>query len=216
MDTARRQVLDAAWEVFKKRGYATTTLDDIARASAIPRRLIDAHFADKDELFYAIAEDASGMMESSASELITAAISDITANIQGYMSIILSYRDDFRAYRALVQEIRVTASPAFRERINANDSIFSRELAHMLKGLAQRALIKECDYEAASVAIIDAYAALISYRDASGEFLPSWRVRDMLQSLLYGGIMHPTLIPALGLKLKKGKRPQRQGEGDGL
>jgi len=208
MDTARQQLLDAGWKVFKERGYANTTLDDIARGNALPRRLIDEFFSDKDEFFYAIAEDATGMMQASASELITAAIQDITANIQGYMAIIINYRDDFRAYRVLIQEIRATACPAFRERIDANDRIFSRELANMLRGLAQKTLIKECDYEAASVAIIEAYAALISYRDADGEFLPSWRVRDTLQSLLYGGVMHPALFPALGAKLRRGKSPQ--------
>jgi TetR/AcrR family transcriptional regulator, cholesterol catabolism regulator len=206
MDADRRQLLDAAWKVFKARGYAATSLDEIARESSLPRRFIDERFAGKEELFYVIAEDASDMMKASASELISAAIPDIVANIQGYMAIIMGYRDDFRAYRALIQEVRATASPDFREKIDANDGIFSRELANMLKGLAQKSLIKECDYEATSVAIIEAYAALVAYRDAEGELLPSWRIRDTLQSFLYGGVMHPTLLQALSLKTQKGRR----------
>jgi AcrR family transcriptional regulator len=203
MGDVRKQVLTAAWKVYKDYGYAATTLDRIARESSVPLGLIGEYFSDRDELFYAIVEDATSMMETSASELIAAAIPDIAANIQGYMAIILNYRDDYRAYRAIVREIEIVAEPKYMARIREKDGVFSEALAIMLRGLAEKSLIKECDYEAASVAVVEAYAALVSYRDAKGDFLPDWRVRDMLQSLLYGGVMHSTMSPALGSRLKE-------------
>lgn len=47
----RARLLDAALEIFHARGYAATTLDDIARQAEITRGAIQWHFGNKAELY---------------------------------------------------------------------------------------------------------------------------------------------------------------------
>lgn len=52
------QILDAALAEFSERGYAATTMDDIARRSGLSKGGLYAHFASKDAIFEAMLHRA--------------------------------------------------------------------------------------------------------------------------------------------------------------
>lgn len=58
-ELTRRKLLEAALEVFSQKGYDATRLEDIAKAAGMTRGAIYHHFAGKNELFYALFEEAS-------------------------------------------------------------------------------------------------------------------------------------------------------------
>jgi AcrR family transcriptional regulator len=53
----RRQLLDAAFAVFRRQGIANTSLADIAGAAGLTKGAVYSNFASKDELLLAIMED---------------------------------------------------------------------------------------------------------------------------------------------------------------
>ena len=56
MEHTRSVLLDAAEEVFARRGYAGAALEDIADAAGYTRGAIYSHFGAKEELFLAVIE----------------------------------------------------------------------------------------------------------------------------------------------------------------
>lgn len=54
----RRQVLEAAAELFMAHGYANVSMDGVARAAGVSKATLYAHFASKDVLFASIVGEA--------------------------------------------------------------------------------------------------------------------------------------------------------------
>ena len=50
-------IMRAAEGLFASKGYANTSIADIAKAAGVSKALVYHHFADKDELFRQIVED---------------------------------------------------------------------------------------------------------------------------------------------------------------
>jgi AcrR family transcriptional regulator len=56
LEHTRSLLLDAAEEVFAEKGFATATLDDIARTAGYTKGAIYKHFAAKEDLFLALSD----------------------------------------------------------------------------------------------------------------------------------------------------------------
>lgn len=56
-EKTRASILDAAFDVFTRKGFVRTTLNDIAAAAGVTRGAIYWHFKDKFELFSALSEE---------------------------------------------------------------------------------------------------------------------------------------------------------------
>lgn len=53
-EQTRRRLLDAAWELFAERGYASITLEQVADHAGVTRTPAYSHFGDKQGLFHAL------------------------------------------------------------------------------------------------------------------------------------------------------------------
>ena len=58
-EETRKSVLDAALRVFSRKGYAAAALKEIAEEAGVTRGAIYHHFANKEQLYLALADDAS-------------------------------------------------------------------------------------------------------------------------------------------------------------
>ncbi|MFF6778393.1 TetR/AcrR family transcriptional regulator [Streptomyces sp. NPDC012637] len=65
-----QSILEAATEVFLSKGYAGTSMDDIARLAAVSKQTVYKHFADKEKLFaeivLATTDGIDGMIDAVA------------------------------------------------------------------------------------------------------------------------------------------------------
>lgn len=61
-DATRAALLETATELFGERGFADTSLDDVARATRVTRGAVYHHFANKQALFEAVLEDLERVM----------------------------------------------------------------------------------------------------------------------------------------------------------
>jgi AcrR family transcriptional regulator len=59
----RRRLLDAATEVFARRGFAATSLDDIADEAGFSKGAVYSNFASKEDLFLAVLDEHVGRQE---------------------------------------------------------------------------------------------------------------------------------------------------------
>ena len=65
----RRQILDAALDVFAERGYAAARLEDVAARAGVAKGTIYLHFADKRSLFMDLVRGAAAPMIERIGEL---------------------------------------------------------------------------------------------------------------------------------------------------
>jgi TetR/AcrR family acrAB operon transcriptional repressor len=81
-ELTREAVLDAATEVFFKRGVARSSLEEVARAAGVTRGAIYWHFRDKLDLFAAIEERLRVPQEAQLIELTRSAPRDALAELE--------------------------------------------------------------------------------------------------------------------------------------
>jgi AcrR family transcriptional regulator len=55
-EQTRRRILDAAYVLFRRRGYSRVSMDDIAAATTVTKRTLYYHFKSKDHLLAAVLE----------------------------------------------------------------------------------------------------------------------------------------------------------------
>jgi len=55
-EATRTRILDAAYGLFRRRGYTRVSMDEIAAAAAVTKRTLYYHFRSKDELLAAVLE----------------------------------------------------------------------------------------------------------------------------------------------------------------
>lgn len=61
-DSARRRIIDAAYELFYRCGFGRAGVDAIAEAAHVTKRTLYHHFDSKDALLAAVLEDQHGLM----------------------------------------------------------------------------------------------------------------------------------------------------------
>src|SRR3954465_6913875 len=67
VETTRRQAIeDVASDLFRERGYAATSIRDIARALSVQGASIYAHVASKEAVLWAIVDRAASRFEAAA------------------------------------------------------------------------------------------------------------------------------------------------------
>ena len=71
LDTSRRRAIeDAASTLFRERGYAATSVRDIARAVDIQGPSLYAHVASKEDVLFAIVDRVAGRFEAAADDAL--------------------------------------------------------------------------------------------------------------------------------------------------
>src|SRR3954454_23407000 len=72
-DERRRQsILSAAADTFADRGFAATSMDDVAAAAGITRLVVYRHFESKEALYVAVLEAVSGRLHEAFTDAFAA------------------------------------------------------------------------------------------------------------------------------------------------
>ena len=128
----RRAIEDAASALFRERGYAATSVRDIARAVDLQGASLYAHVSSKQDVLWAIVDQTAGRFEAAADGAAGAARdprSCLAALIRGHLAVLVD--DPERAsvfiheWRALEGERRATIS----ERRDAYERRFRETIA---------------------------------------------------------------------------------------
>jgi AcrR family transcriptional regulator len=101
-DDRRRQLLDAARQLFAKEGFAGLTMVSLASEAGVSRRLVYDHFADTAELFHAVFDDRAAAYRAAIDAAFVSGGGDLTGSVTAVFRGMLDIPvDDQRAIRTL-------------------------------------------------------------------------------------------------------------------
>jgi AcrR family transcriptional regulator len=130
---ARRQaILDAARRAFARHGYEGATVKVLEAESGLSRGAIFHHFADKDALFLALAEDdAARMTETVAAHGLVQVMRDLQDKDAGWLGVQLEVRR------------RLRTDPAFKQRWAEHQSAIAGATTARLQRQRQAGVVRD-------------------------------------------------------------------------
>ncbi len=187
VEISRRQAIeDAASDLFRERGYAATSIRDIARALSVRGASLYAHVTSKEDVLWGIVDRAASRFESAADRAELEAESRrsgdpaeaIAALVRGHVQVLTADVDEagvfVHEWRALGPERRA----AILARRDAYEARFRR---HIEDGIAL-GLFAITDPRLAASTLLSALNGVATWYDPAGR-LPSDRIADQLVDL---------------------------------
>jgi TetR/AcrR family transcriptional regulator, cholesterol catabolism regulator len=184
--TRRQAIEDVASDLFRERGYAATSIRDIARALSVQGASLYSHVTSKEDVLWAIVDRAASRFEAAADRAELAAearrpgdpAEAIAALVRAHVEVLTADVDEagvfVHEWRALGPERRA----AILERRDAYERRFRRRIG---EGIAVGAFAMT-DPAIASSAILSAVNGVATWYDPQGR-LPAGRIADHLVDL---------------------------------
>lgn len=116
--TRRQRILDEAAQVFSRRGYRSTSVDDIAEASETSKGGVYFHFPNKDAIFLALLDRMAALLH----DRMERAMADADGPAAKLDAALLTLLHTFGNHRTLARLFLVDA-------LGANQEVHSRILA---------------------------------------------------------------------------------------
>jgi AcrR family transcriptional regulator len=101
----RERILDAALDVFSRKGYHDSSVDDVVRESSTSKGAVYFHFANKQHLFVALVDKFANLLE----RRVTDAIEHETSSVARIRAALEACLETFSKYRPLAKILLVQA-----------------------------------------------------------------------------------------------------------
>lgn len=114
----RRQLLDAAMEVFVARGYHAAAMDEIAERAGVSKPVLYQHFPGKQELYLALLDESVERLIETLAHAIRSTTDNrqrVNATFAAYFEYVAEQSGTFK----LVFESDFTSEPAVQRRLDA-------------------------------------------------------------------------------------------------
>jgi TetR/AcrR family transcriptional regulator, cholesterol catabolism regulator len=187
VEISRRQAIeDVASDLFRERGYAATSIRDIARALSVQGASLYAHVTSKEDVLWGIVDRAASRFETAADRAELEAEGSrsgdpaeaIASLVRGHVQVLTADVDGASVFvhewRALGPERRA----AILTRRDAYEARFRRRIED---GIAL-GLFAITDPDLAASTLLSALNGVASWYDPAGR-LPSDRIADQLVDL---------------------------------
>lgn len=188
--TRRREIEDAASELFRSNGYAATSVRDIARALDLQGASLYAHVASKEDVLWSIVDRAAGRFERAAEAAAAnaratgsgqpdGAARRLEALIRAHVAVVL---EDVGAAAVFVHEWRALGDERRAAVLARRDSYERRFRAVVADGMADGEFALG-DPALAATVILTALNGLATWVRLDGRLAPD-RLADHLVDLL--------------------------------
>ena len=180
----RRQLLDAALEVFVSQGYHAAAMDDIAERAGVSKPVLYQHFPGKLDLYLALLDESVGTLV----ETVRDALSSNTDPKQRVAATFGAYFEYVggkgQAYR-LVFESDLSNEPAVRERLEE----VQHQCAEMVsQAVKQDAGIPDDQAHLLSVGMVGMAQVTARYWLSAQDHIPREEAEQMVARLAWRGI----------------------------
>ena len=180
----RRQLLDAALEVFVTRGYHAAAMDEIAERAGVSKPVLYQHFPGKLELYLALLDESvEGLIDT-----VRAALRSTTENKQrvgatfgAYFEFIGGHEEAYR----LVFESDLSNEPAVRARLDQVQQECAELVSHVVK---EDAGISDDEARLLSVAMVGMAQVSARYWLSSHGHITRQAAEQMVARLAWRGI----------------------------
>ena len=184
--TRRQAIEDVASDLFRERGYAATSIRDIARALSVQGASLYAHVTSKEDVLWAIVDRAASRFEAAADRAEREAddrrpgdpAEAIAALVRAHVEVLTSDVDEAGVFVNEWRALGADHRHAILERRDAYESRFRRRIEAGI-GVGAFALT---DPAVAASALLSALNGVATWYDPDGR-LPGGRVADHLVEL---------------------------------
>ncbi len=191
VETRRQQIENAASVLFRERGYAATSVRDIAQVLNLQGASLYAHVASKEDLLWSIVERAAGRFEAAAAPIVTndaPAPQRLRAMVHAHVRVVtddlgnaVSFLDEWRFLSAE----RRTAVGLLRDRY---ESRFRQVIA---QGVESGDFAQGTDPRLAATWLLSALNGIATWYRPDGELTPD-SIAERYADLFLGGLTCPT------------------------
>lgn len=166
-EVTRENLLDAALTVFSQRGYAKTTLKDIATQAGVTRGAIYWHFGGKMELYGALVNERFTQVNSVLAEVFR---DDSTPydKLRKLLLLTMKYVEENEQYRAILEltlfktEVIEEMGEMMKDKKTANNQYIEEYAKIIQKGIELGQFRSDLDVRAAAIAAVSLTGGVIS------------------------------------------------------
>jgi AcrR family transcriptional regulator len=168
VETARRRAIeDAASALFRERGYAATSVRDIARAVDIQGASLYAHVTSKQDVLWSIVDRTASRFEAAADEARDTAADPrarLAALVRGHMAVLL---DDLERASVFIHEWRALEGDR-RDRIGGRRDAYERQFREAIADGRQAGVFAPVDPAVAAAFILTALNGIVVWYRRDG------------------------------------------------
>ncbi|MDR7434458.1 MAG: TetR/AcrR family transcriptional regulator [Armatimonadota bacterium] len=186
-ELTRRQILEAARQVFSERGYHGTSMDDIAQASGTSKGALYFHFSSKEELFHALVEEFAQILAEEVAQAIQRERGAV-AKVEAALRTVLEAASRHRQLAKIVLVEWNGLGPAFAERRFQLRSLMADLIKTQLDEAVEEGRIPPVDTTITAYAWLGAINEVIVRWLHTGEPEPLSAVLPTLRTLLLRSI----------------------------
>jgi len=185
--TRRQAIEDVASDLFRERGYAGTSIRDIARALSVQGASLYAHVDSKEDVLWAIVDRAASRFEAAADDAERDAASRrpgdpaeaVAALVRAHIRVLTADVDEASVFVHEWRALGETRRSAILARRDAYEARFRRPIAD---GIAVGAFAMT-DPAIASTTLLTALNGVATWYDPDGRLSPE-RIADHLVELV--------------------------------
>ena len=185
--TRRQAIEDVASDLFRERGYAATSIRDIARALSVQGASLYAHVTSKEDVLWAIVDRAAGRFEAAANRAEAEAdarrpgdpTEAIAALVRAHVGVLTADVDEAGVF---VNEWRALGADRRSDILERRDAYQARFRRQVAAGMAL-GVFAMTDPSIAASSILSALNGIASWYDPAGR-LPADRIADHLVDLV--------------------------------
>ncbi len=192
----RETILDAALKVFSRKGYALSTLEDIAKEAKVTRGAIYWHFENKVEIYAALVGERSSKAFTLFSEILNKKISPVQ-KLRQLLVQSLTYIELNEDYRTILElttfktEVTKEMIPFVQQKVQNNRMLVTSFAAIVEEGRTTGEMRRDINANAAAIAIMGFLnGTLLSWLTDESAFSPKKQAETIVDTFLHG------LLPA--------------------
>lgn len=188
METRRQQIENTASALFRERGYAATSVRDIARALDMQGASLYAHVASKEDVLWSIVTRAADRFDAAvapiAEDRAKAASDRLAAMIRAHIEVVT---DDLGNAASFLQEWRFLSDDRRASVAGRRDAYEARFRDVIEQGMASGEMTPTADPALAAILILSALNGIATWYRPSGALTPP-DIADRYARLLLDGL----------------------------
>ncbi|MFN3337414.1 MAG: TetR/AcrR family transcriptional regulator [Thermomicrobium sp.] len=164
----RERILDAALQVFTRRGYREATMDDVAVAAQTSKGGVYFHFPGKEALFLALLDRSAELLLRRTNEALAAA-PDPARKLDAALDVILRLFSEHRPLARLFLVEALAAGPAVHHALVAVRHRFATLIASELERAQEQGTLPPLDAHLAATVCFGAVYEVVTQWLLSGQ-----------------------------------------------
>ena len=188
----RQQILDAAYQVFSRKGYHLATVDEIIALADTGKGTVYNYFNNKEQLFYTVIREISDPFEKTLHSVVKAE----QAPIEKIKSIIVLFLDFYTKnadlWRVMMHEVRGFGSEGYshfkeeqREKYRTRFCETIGLVEQVLKEAIDAGVVKDCNVSQVAFGLFSVIITLVFQNMVGDDIL---QTADNIADMLLNGI----------------------------